>query len=49
MKRAKRLGRRYIRSISDCLRAAFLRPHFRARVAESLLRTNALYRKLINY
>jgi hypothetical protein len=49
MKRARKLGRRYIRSISDCLREAFRNPRFRARVAAHVIRNNALLRKLVNY
>jgi hypothetical protein len=46
MKRARKLGRRYIRTVSDVLRAAFLSPRFRDRVAASLRQHNGLLRHL---
>jgi hypothetical protein len=47
MKRSKRLGRRYIRTMSDVLRNAFLKPRFVARVMENVMRNNALLQKLM--
>jgi len=47
MRKAKRLGRRYIRTLSDILANAFLWPRFRERVAVNITRNNALLARLM--
>jgi hypothetical protein len=48
MKRARKLGRRYIRTLTDCMHSVFCNQRTRERMLANITANNALLRKLIS-